>query len=221
MGRPRGPRSFSPLLGLLPLILPHLGCLALALPLRRRPVEVLMTSRCQKRKSPLMFLRASESAHDGASVPRNRTLLRSWCETSAACLHVGGLARLCRAGLKREIPGMQGFPCIEPPPKFDSESFNTSANTSAICAICVHIPAKPRNLHSPRVPCYTRLIASTCRITCRMNMFLALRVRHPAAPPARHRSHTPARRVIRIIRIIRSYGHTAAWHCATAAPARH
>ena len=37
----------------------------------------------------------------------------------------------------------------------------------------------------------------------------------PAAPPARHRSHTPARRVIRIIRIIRSYGHTAAWHCAT------
>ena len=33
--------------------------------------------------------------------------------------------------------------------------------------------------------------------------------------PARHRSHTPARRVIRIIRIIRSYGHTAAWHCAT------
>ena len=26
---------------------------------------------------------------------------------------------------------------------------------------------------------------------------------------------TPARRVIRIIRIIRSYGHTAAWHCAT------
>ena len=40
----RGPRSFSPLLGLLPLSLPHLGCLALALPLR----------------SPLMFLRASE-----------------------------------------------------------------------------------------------------------------------------------------------------------------
>ena len=37
----------------------------------------------------------------------------------------------------------------------------------------------------------------------------------PAAPPARHRSHTPARRVIRIIRILRSYGHTAAWHCAT------
>ena len=31
MGRPRGPRSFSPLLGLLPLSLPHLGCLALAL----------------------------------------------------------------------------------------------------------------------------------------------------------------------------------------------
>ena len=29
------------------------------------------------------------------------------------------------------------------------------------------------SLHSPRVPCYTRLI-STCRITCRMNMFLAL-----------------------------------------------
>ena len=48
--------------------------------------------------------------------------------------------------LKREIPGMQGFPekpCIELPPKFDSESFNTSANTSAICAICVHIPAAP------------------------------------------------------------------------------
>ena len=37
MGRPRGPR-----LGLLPLSLPHLGCLALALPLRRRPVEVLI-----------------------------------------------------------------------------------------------------------------------------------------------------------------------------------
>ena len=31
-----------------------------------------------------------------------------------------------------------------------------------------------------------------------------------AAPP-----DTPARRVIRIIWIIRSYGHTAAWHCAT------
>ena len=31
-------------------------------------------------------------------------------------------------------------PCIELPPKFDSESFNTSANTSAIC---VHIPAAP------------------------------------------------------------------------------
>ena len=48
--------------------------------------------------------------------------------------------------LKREIPGMQGFPvekpCIELPPKFDS-GFNTSANTSAICAICVHIPAAP------------------------------------------------------------------------------
>ena len=44
--------------------------------------------------------------------------------------------------LKREIPGMQGFPG-EIPPKFDSESFNTSANTSAICAICVHIPAAP------------------------------------------------------------------------------
>ena len=42
MGRPRGPRSFSPLRGLLPLSLPHLGCLALALPLRRRPVEVLI-----------------------------------------------------------------------------------------------------------------------------------------------------------------------------------
>ena len=41
-GRPRGPRSFSPLLGLLPLSLPHLGCLALALPLFRRPVEVLI-----------------------------------------------------------------------------------------------------------------------------------------------------------------------------------
>ena len=28
-------------------------------------------------------------AHDGASGRRNRPLLRSWCETSAACLHVG------------------------------------------------------------------------------------------------------------------------------------
>ena len=36
-----------------------------------------------------------------------------------------------------------------------------------------------------------------------------------SAAPARHRTDTPARRVIRIIRIIRSYGHTAAWHCAT------
>ena len=43
MGGPRGPRSFTPLLGLLPLSLPHLGCLALALPLRRRSaVEVLI-----------------------------------------------------------------------------------------------------------------------------------------------------------------------------------
>ena len=55
-----------------------------------------------------------------------------------------------------------------------------------------------------------------------MNMFLALRVRHPAAPPARHRSpaapparhrsHTPARRVIRIIPPSRS---------PAAPPARH
>ena len=43
-----------------------------------------------------------------------------------------------------------------------------------LCYLCSHsCCAKPRNLHSPRVPCYTRLI-STCRITCRMNMFLAL-----------------------------------------------
>ena len=31
---------------------------------------------------------------------------------------------------------------------------------------------------------------------------------------SRPRPDTPARQVIRIIRIIRSYGHTAAWHCA-------
>ena len=44
-----------------------------------------------------------------------------------------------------------------------------------LCYLCSHsCRAKPRNLHSPRVPCYTRLIASTCRSTCRMNMFLAL-----------------------------------------------
>ena len=85
--------------------------------------------------------------------------------------------RECRDSLEK--------PCIELPPKFDSESFNTSANTSASCAICVHIPAAPsRGTSTPRVPCYTRLIASTCRITCRMNMFLALRARHPATCPA-------------------------------------
>ena len=45
--------------------------------------------------------------------------------------------------LKREIPGNAGIPWRNPalnsPPKFDSDSFNTSA----ICAICVHIPAAP------------------------------------------------------------------------------
>ena len=40
--------------------------------------------------------------------------------------------RECRDSLEK--------PCIELPRKFDSESFNTSANTSAIC---VHIPAAP------------------------------------------------------------------------------
>ena len=37
----------------------------------------------------------------------------------------------------------------------------------------------------------------------------------PSAPHSCPASEPPARRVIRIIRIIRSYGHTAAWHCAT------
>ena len=48
-----------------------------------------------------------------------------------------------------------------------------------------------------------------------MNMFLhsgcATLPRHLPGIGARPRSHTPARGVIRIIRIIRSYGHTAAW----------
>ena len=57
--------------------------------------------------------------------------------------------------------------------------FNTSANTSAIC---IHVSAAPS--HQKR-------LISTCRSTCRMNMFFP---------------DTPARRVIRIIRIIRSYG---------------
>ena len=39
--------------------------------------------------------------------------------------------------------------------------------------------------------------------------------RLPGIEASRPRPDTPARRVIRIIRIIRSYGHTAAWHCAT------
>ena len=66
--------------------------------------------------------------------------------------------------------------------------FNTSANTSAIC---IHVSAAPS--HQKR-------LISTCRSTCRMNMFFP---------------DTPARRVIRIIR---SYG-LALRH--PAAPARH
>ena len=78
--------------------------------------------------------------------------------------------------LQREVLGMQGF--------FGktlhwTEIFNTSANT---IATRVHISAAPSR--------YTRLI-STCRSTCRMNMFFpdtpARRViRLGAAPPARH-----------------------------------
>ena len=68
---------------------------------------------------------------------------------------------------KERGSGNVGITYIELPPKFDSESFNTSGTSSHSCR------AKPRNLHSPRVPCYTRLI-STCRSTCRMNMYMAL-----------------------------------------------
>ena len=39
--------------------------------------------------------------------------------------------------------------------------------------------------------------------------------RLPGIEASRPRPDTPARRAMRIIRIIRSYGHTAAWHCAT------
>ena len=39
--------------------------------------------------------------------------------------------------------------------------------------------------------------------------------RLPGIEASRPRPDTPARRLIRIIRIIRSYVHTAAWHCAT------
>ena len=63
--------------------------------------------------------------------------------------------------------------------------------TSAISAICVHIPAAPSRGTST-LPGFLaiRLIASTCRSTCRINMFLALRVRHPAKKPPRPR-HLP------------------------------
>ena len=86
MGGPGGPRSFSPPLGLLPLSLPQPGGLALALPLRRRPVEVLIDLPLPEEKKPLMFLRASERV-----VP--------WCTISwilrhvALCKEQGGVTR--------------------------------------------------------------------------------------------------------------------------------
>ena len=71
---------------------------------------------------------------------------------------------------------------------------------------------KPRQAAEPSLSPGSLLYALNC---FNMSEYMSdEQVRHPAAP-ARHRSHTPARRVIRIIRIIRSYGHTAAWHCAT------
>ena len=80
--------------------------------------------------------------------------------------------------LKREIPGMQGFPALNSP-------HDLIQNCS--------------------------MVDSCCRAILQQNCAPLARHRSPAAP-ARHQSHTPARRVIRIIR---SYGHTAAWHCAT------
>ena len=65
-------------------------------------------------------------------------------------------------------PPLQNSPRI---PCYTLNFFNTSANT---IAICIHISAAPSR--------YTRLI-STCRSTCRMNMFFP---------------DTPARRVIRL-----------------------
>ena len=80
---------------------------------------------------------------------------------------------------------------MQPGAKLQRISRGHYATTSAIC---IHISAAPSR--------QKRLI-STCRSTCRMNMFFP---------------DTPARRVIRIIRIIRSYG-LALRH--PAAPARH
>ena len=82
---------------------------------------------------------------------------------------------------KERDTGNAGIPCRNPALNSPQSLIQRASTQVApvqhkchLCYLCSHsCRAKPRNLHSPRVPCYTRLI-STCRITCRMNMFLAL-----------------------------------------------
>ena len=83
---------------------------------------------------------------------------------------------------KERDAGNAGIPCRNPALNSPQSLIQRASTQVApvqhkchLCYLCSHsCRAKPRNLHSPRVPCYTRLIASTCRSTCRMNMFLAL-----------------------------------------------
>ena len=82
---------------------------------------------------------------------------------------------------KERDTGNAGIPCRNPALNSPQSLIQRASTQVApvqhkchLCYLCSHsCRAKPRNLHSSRVPCYTRLI-STCRITCRMNMFLAL-----------------------------------------------
>ena len=67
-------------------------------PGRARVFSEVARLQCDSLDLTLDLTDGSGQKRDLPSVRNNRTLLRSWCETSAACLHVGGLARLCRAG---------------------------------------------------------------------------------------------------------------------------
>ena len=94
-------------------------------------------------------------------------------------------------------------PFGKPPLQREVASSKALQHKCHLCSIpgapLARIGARPRLPGIEAAPSrYTRLI-STCRSACRMNMFFP---------------DTQARRVIRIIRIIRSYGHTA-WRCAT------
>ena len=113
-------------------------------------------------------------------------------------------------------------------PPLKKENLHSSRVPCYMCYMCYILHAKPPNLpgsllyvlhvlYLTRQAAEPPLSPGPCYM-CYMCYILHAKPLNPHSPQllaSRPRPDTPARRVIRIIRIIRSYGHTAAWHCAT------